>query len=92
LLSFAKTHWPFFYVSDRANAPRRPYVDILWPKIDFYLGVWREQRQSNYWAAGEAMKADLEAARVASPDWPINSNPKGKRESFAADLDDEIPF
>ena len=92
LLSFAKTHWPFFYTSDRATTPRRPYVDILWPKIDHYLGLWRSLRQSNYWAAGEAMKADLEAARVAAPDWPINAKPKGPRESFSADLDDEIPF
>lgn len=92
LLSFAKTHWPFFYTSDRANSPRRPYVDVLWPKISLYLGVWREQRQSNYWAAGEAMKADLEAARIASPEWPIASKPKAPRESFSSDLDDEIPF
>ena len=92
LLSFAKTHWPFFYTSDRANSTRRPYVDILWPKIDHYLGLWREMRQSNYWAAGEAMRADLEAARVAAPNWPINSNPKAPKVSFSSDLDDEIPF
>lgn len=92
LLSFAKTHWPFFYTSERAITPRRPYVDVLWQKIDHYLGLWREQRQSNYWAAGESMRVDLEAARVAAPDWPINSKPKSPRESFSADLDDEIPF
>jgi len=92
LLSFATTHWPFFYASDRATSPRRAYVDILWPKIDHYLGLWRDMRQSNYWAASEAMRSDLEAARVAAPDWPIISKPKGPRESFSADLDDEIPF
>lgn len=92
LLSFAKTHWPFFYTSDRASSPRRPYVDLLWPKLGHYLSIWREQRQTNYWAAGEAMKADLEAARIAAPEWPIPAKPKGGRESFSADLDDEIPF
>lgn len=92
LLAFAKTHWPFFYTSDRATTPRRPFVDILWPKIEVYLGLWRDQRQTNYWASGEAMRADLEAARVAAPEWPTNSKPKPPRESFSADLDDEIPF
>jgi hypothetical protein len=91
LLSFAKTHWPFFYISDRGTSPRRAYIDLLWPKIDDYLRLWRDVRPSNYWAAGEAMKADLEAARVAPPEWPIKAN-AGPRESFSSDLDDEIPF
>lgn len=92
LLSFAKTHWPFFYTTERATSPRRAFVDILWPKIDHYLSLWRDQRQSNYWAAGEAMRVDLEAARVAAPEWPIKAQPQPPRESFSADLDDEIPF
>lgn len=92
LLAFAKTHWSFFYMSDRALTPRRPYVDILWPKIDHYLTLWRDLRLSNYWAAGEAMKADLETARVAAPEWPTKAKPKGPREDFSSDLDDEIPF
>jgi hypothetical protein len=92
LLSFAKTHWPFFYNSDRTTTPRRTYVDLLWPRIDEYLRLWREARQSNYWSAGEAMKADLEAARVAAPDWPTGSKPPSPKESFSSDLDDEIPF
>ena len=92
LLSFAKAHWPFFYTSDRATTPRRAYVEVLWARIDDYLSLWREQRQTNYWAAGEAMKVDLEAARVAAPEWPLKAKPQGPRESFTADLDDEIPF
>ena len=98
LLSFTKVHWPFFYSSDSATTPRKYYVDLLWPKIEHYLDLWRTERQSNYWAAGEAMRADLSAAKVAAPDWPIVKTPAaqpkrtGPRESFAADLDDEIPF
>jgi hypothetical protein len=97
LLSFAKVHWTFFYQSDRAITPRQSYVDLLWPKLDTYLELWRNERQSNYWAAGEAMRADLIAARIAAPDWPIvkkqvASASTGPRESFSADLDDEIPF
>lgn len=94
LIRFAKTHWPFFYTNEKANVPRRAYVDLLWPKIDAYLAMWREQRQTNYWAAGEAMRDDLLAAKVAPPEWPIKKSvpSKGQREDFSADLDDEIPF
>lgn len=98
LLSFAKIHWPFFYQSDRAITPRQSYVDLLWPKIDTYLDLWKNGRQTNYWAAGEAMRADLTAARIVAPDWPVVTKPQAPaarstpREDFSADLDDEIPF
>jgi predicted transcriptional regulator len=96
ILRFAKTHWPFFYTTDKATTLRRPFVDLLWPKIGEYLAVWQNQRHQNYWAAGQAMKADLVAAQVQAPDWPIPptkpAQSKPTRESFAADLDDEIPF
>lgn len=88
LLSFAKTHWPFFYTAERATSPRRAFVDVLWPKVEDYLNLWRENRQINYWAAGEAMRADLEAARIAAPEWPI----KAKSEPVSYDLNDDIPF
>jgi hypothetical protein len=96
-LSFTKVHWPFFYHSDRATTPRQAFVDLLWAKIEYYLDLWRNERQTNYWAAGEAMQADLSAARIAPPEWPIRKKPaapvtNAPRESFSADLDDEIPF
>ena len=93
LLTFTKTHWPFFYTSEKAITPRRSYIGILWPKVSSeYLDTWRDQRRANYWAAGEAMRLDLEAAQVAAPEWPTNSKANGPRVSFTADLDDEIPF
>lgn len=88
LLAFTQTHWPFFYGSERAVSPRRAFVDVLWPKIDHYLDLWRDQRQINYWAAGEAMRSDLEAARISAPEWPA----KAKAESPSYDLNDDIPF
>lgn len=96
LLSFTRVHWPFFYTTEKYSFPRRAFIDLLWPKIDVYLDLWRTQRNANYWAAGEAMRSDLTAARVEPPSWPIDRKasppPAGPRESFAADLDDEIPF
>ena len=84
LLAFAHAHWEFFYISDSFKTPRKSYVDTLWPKIDDYLALWRDQRQADYWAAGRAMSRDLAAARLAGPEWP--------RGTKAIDLDDEIPF
>lgn len=96
---FTVTHWPFFYVDRDADVIRRPFVDLLWPRINEYLDIWREKRHVDYWAAGKAMAAALSAAKVAAPEWPIATKsapqraaPPGPRESFSSDLDDEIPF
>ena len=86
LRSFTMVHWKFFYESSTGTTPRRPFVDILWPSNEKYLQIWRDKKSEDYWAAGEAMNADLSSARVAGPDWP----PKKKQSEF--DPDEEIPF
>jgi hypothetical protein len=78
LSEFTKAHWQFFYASNKAKVPHRTFVAILWPKIDDYRRIWHEQRDSDYWAAGNAMASALSAAKVAPPTWPCD--------------DDEIPF
>lgn len=95
ILAFANAHWEFFFTDLKNKTPREGYVDVLWPKMAEYQAIWAERKQSNYWAAGEAMKADLKKAGLSAPEWPRpskNSPPKntGPKESF--DLDDEIPF
>jgi hypothetical protein len=70
LRRFTKAHWEFFYIHPKSDEPRRAYVEILWPKIEEYQRIWRDQRNSNYWAAGEAMAADLSAAQLKVPNWP----------------------
>lgn len=75
LREFTKTHWGFFYSSEDAKAPHRAFVGILWPKIDDYRRIW-QQRDSDYWAAGKAMAADLLAAKVSPPTWPCQSQKK----------------
>jgi hypothetical protein len=83
LREFTKAHWEFFYTSEEAKTPHRAYVEILWPKIDDYRRIWREQRDGDYWVAGNAMVADLSAAKVRPPKWP-----RPKKQAY----DDEIPF
>ncbi len=84
LENFARRHWEFFYTKENALSPHRAYIEILWPKIDQYRRIWAEQRNSDYWAAGRAMAADLSAAQVTPPEWP--------RKAQKDDIDDEIPF
>jgi hypothetical protein len=67
---FVKTHWEFFYTSPAADTPRRAFIETLWPKIEEYRRIWYEQRETDYWAAGRAMAADLSAAKLAAPSWP----------------------
>jgi hypothetical protein len=92
LRAFTKTHWPFFYTSEKALSVRSGLVVILWPKIGEYQAMWREKTNSNYWAAGEAMNKDLTTARVQGPEWPPKATEPMKKEAFSRDLDDEIPF
>lgn len=93
LVSFFKDHWEFFYIDQSKRGVHRYYIELLWPKLDEYLEIWRSERQTNYWAAGKAMKADIEKAGIAAPVWPRKgTETKNKRVLEVDDLDDEIPF
>lgn len=84
LRAFTTAHQEFFYSDTTCSRPRRAIVEVLWANMERYLKIWREKKSEDYWAAGEAMAADLSAARVKSPVWP----PKPE----SGDFDDEIPF
>jgi hypothetical protein len=100
LRRFTKAHWEFFYTHPESDEPRRAYVEILWPKIEEYQRIWRDQRDSNYWAAGAAMVADLSAAQLKVPNWPrggttmaADSFPaKPARKKPFGDENDEVSF
>ncbi len=94
LRAFTLVHQRFFYTNPSSTSPHRGFIEVLWPSIDSYLGIWREKKSEDYWAAGEAMKQDLSAARVATPDWPPKAEPKAPPSTSqqGGDLDDEIPF
>jgi len=88
-LAFAREHWPFFYTNSAKKVFRRPFIDILWPRIDEFVTMHVEGRAANYFAAGKAMQQALNDAGVLAPDWP---QPTEGVHDIAADLDDEIPF
>jgi hypothetical protein len=79
LKQFIFTHSEFFYRGYFGETPRRPYLRVLWPKIEEYRRVWIEERGRNYWAAGMAMAADLTAARIAAPAWPPRTSRENKK-------------
>jgi hypothetical protein len=87
LRRFAEVHSRFFFGGD---SPNRAYVAVLWPKLEEYRRIWLEQREKDYWAAGRAMAADLQAAKVKPPTWP--PEPRTATPLRRAEMDDEIPF
>jgi hypothetical protein len=94
LKRFTEMHRVFFYVYDGdfdAPSLNRAYLAVLWPKIDEYRRIWLEQRERDYWAAGNVMAADLLSAKMKPPAWPPpprDPPPKSKR----GEMEDEIPF
>lgn len=94
-LAFAKTHWPFFYTSEARGSFINHYIDVLWPRIDDFIQIHDDQKQSDYFAAGKAMQAALRAAQLAAPEWPIPEKakpPEKPKPTPNRELDDEIPF
>jgi hypothetical protein len=80
-LAFCRTHWPFFFSSPSSAADPKPgYIEVLWPRIDEFVELFDQTKDSDYFAAGKAMQAALKRANVAGPDWP------------KASKDEEIPF
>jgi len=72
--AFTLDHWQFFYQQPDGKSPRRAYVEILWPSIDTFLGIWRDRLTEDYWAAGRAMSDALLDAQVQPPEWPGGSS------------------
>jgi hypothetical protein len=75
LRRFTEAHWEFFYTSSSAATTRRVFVQILWSKIEEYRRIWHDQRETDYWAAGKTMAADLTSAKVKAPSWPRSADP-----------------
>lgn len=107
LLNFAMNHKPFFMIKGFDEwVPDEKYADILWPKINEYLGTWLRTRANDHWAAGKMMRDDIEAAGVKAPVWPpVDPTAKKKEEASSfgragpatrpgssSHLDDDIPF
>ena len=107
LVIFARIHWPFFYTSSDCKTVKAWSVDVIWPRIDYFLNLWEEAKSSNYFATGRAMQKVLSDAGLNAPEWPVKTAEKpppapktppskgGSGPSWDApkdDQDDEIPF
>lgn len=93
-LAFARTHWPFFYNDSSCKEPKVWSIDVLWPRIDEFVEMWREKQSTDYFAVGREMQEALRAAGLKAPDWPVQSpKPQQKTQSSPSRVpDDEIPF
>jgi hypothetical protein len=89
-VSFAKTHWPFFYVSSQCDQYIEWSIEVLWPRIDEFVDLWTRTKTTDYFAAGKAMREAISQAGLQAPDWPAETSGSGKR--AINDLDDDIPF
>jgi len=85
ILNFTKIHHPFFYTNGNMDQPIQHYFDVLWPRIDEFVGIHEKSMTEDFFAAGKAMQAALKAAKLAAPAWPI---PKNHKEVDG----EEIPF
>lgn len=105
-LVFARTHWPFFYISSECKIIKSWCVDILWPHMEKLMEKWEDTKSNDYFATGIAMKKILQEAGLAAPEWPIKREEKPPAQTVAAsssgvpswtapkggDLDDDIPL
>ena len=67
LKAFVLEHNEFFYSDYSKSIFKVAYLRVLWPKVDQYRLLWREEKQNDYWIAGRAMAADLTAAQIRPP-------------------------
>jgi hypothetical protein len=76
LKAFVLAHRVFFYSNYVNSIFNVAYLRVLWPKLDEYRLLWREEKENDYWIAGKAMAADLAAAQIRPPVWPPPPKPK----------------
>lgn len=69
-IAFIRAHAAYFYSNKEMTVPRRPFAVVLWPNLKRYMKTWTDQRAKNYYAAAEAMDADLKKAKLEPPKKP----------------------
>ena len=95
LRDFIQWHIEFFSDSYELSNPDKINAEVLWPNIEKYLKIWRDNKKSDPWMAGREMADDLREASVQPPSWPRSEKSPPKlvpQKSIARDLDDEVPF
>lgn len=60
--SFTRAHRAHWYTDPRCTIPKRPFVEVLFPKMQHYIHAWRSTD-----SATELMNKDLRAAKLQPP-------------------------
>jgi hypothetical protein len=99
-VSFTRSHWPFFYITNKFDEYKEWSVGVIWPRFDEFVEIWRNTKATNYWAATKAMQKAISDAGLIAPEWPIakppakpiSPNPPKQEALGGGDIDDDIPF
>lgn len=75
-LSFAKNHYPFFFVSLDPREFHQVYLEVLWPRIDEFVEYHESHRKNDWFAAGKLMQGVLREANLSPPNWPLAGEEK----------------
>lgn len=93
LAEFIRQHWQFFYSNSHLEAPVNVFIQVLWPKIEYYLEHWRQNKSADRWATGDLMLKAIKGAGMKGPSWPPQTSASLPAKAQPGnDLDDEIPF
>lgn len=84
IVAFTLLYWPFFYAGSLGRLPLAFKVDVLWPRIDEFVAMWRRTKSTDPGAVAKAMGDALLQAGFAPPKWPIDPD--------HLDHDTDIPF
>jgi len=89
----------FFFDTSEKTRPAVVLVQVLWPRIRYYIEHWREHKGLSRWLTGTLMLEAITAAGMRGPNWPRVSTPATTPPTTPqpaaapkGDLDDEIPF
>ncbi|OUJ10326.1 hypothetical protein [Acetobacter sp. DsW_059] len=89
LLDFIKIHWNYFSSTNNLLYLKRENIDVLWPKIEDLLKIWRECKSSDRLRCARVMKEILRNSGLSDQSWEASY----KDEDLLVDRSDAgIPF
>lgn len=69
MLDFVKVHWNYFSFDPKLASLKRDNLDILWPKIESLIDLWREHKSTNRKYCAKLMREMLTDAGLDEKSW-----------------------
>lgn len=92
-LKFVEQFREYFYRDDYFREPIKPYIDVLWPRIDEFIEHFEKTKASKYYSVEEEMRKTLRDANLTRPKsrHNVTDPPRAGGGKPNYDLDDDIP-